>query len=277
MLITDLDGTLLDTASRLSRANRDALEALGEAGVVRVVATGRSLYSADQVLSDDFPIDYLVFSTGVGTLRWPERQTLWSFRFRGCELRRAIDVLEAADLDFAVHHAPPRNHHFFYRASGAPSPDFVRRRERYRDFALPWHPDRLAGLEASQLIVIEPDHGPSSYPRLVQELRGLSVVRTTSPLDHRSRWIEIFPAEVSKSQAAERIRRHHGVHRSRVSAVGNDYNDADLLGWAANAYVVANAPRDLRAMHTEVASNDEDGFAEVARRVVASRPSRRRA
>ncbi len=277
MVVTDLDGTLLDTASRLSPANREALEALGEAGVVRVVATGRSLHSAEQVLSDDFPVDYLVFSTGVETLRWPQRETLWSFRFRDGDLRRAIDVLEAANLDFAVHRAPPRNHHFFYRASGAANPDFVRRRERHRDFALPWHPERLAGLEASQLIVIEADDRPSSHRRIERELRGLSVVRTTSPLDHRSRWIEIFPAEVSKSQAAERIRRRHGVEPSRVSAVGNDYNDADLLDWAANAYVVANAPRDLRAMHTVVASNDEDGFADVARRVVSSRPSRRRA
>ena len=275
MLVTDLDGTLLDNASRLSPRNRAALEALGAAGVVRVVATGRSLYSADQVLSADFPIDYLVFSTGVGTLRWRKRESLWSFHFRDRELRRAIDVLEAADLDYAIHRAPPHNHYFFYRASGAANSDFVRRRERYRDFARPWHPDHLTGLRASQLIVIEAQARPSVYPWLEEELRDLSVVRTTSPLDHRSRWIEIFPAEVSKSRAAERIRRSHGVDPSRVSAVGNDYNDADLLAWAANAYVVDNAPRDLKAVHTVVASNEEDGFADVARRVVASRPPRR--
>lgn len=274
MLVTDLDGTLLDSASRLSPRNRTALEVLGAAGVVRVVATGRSLYSADQVLSADFPIDYLVFSTGVGTLRWPKREALWSFRFRDCDLRRAIGVLEAADLDYAVHRAPPRNHHFYYRASGAENADFVRRRERYRDFARPWEARHLDGLRASQLIVIEAEERPSAYPGLERELRGLSVVRTTSPLDHRSRWIEIFPPEVSKSRAAERIRRSHGVDLAQVSAVGNDYNDADLLDWAGNAYVVDNAPRDLKAVHSVVASNDEDGFADVARRVVASRPPR---
>ena len=274
MLVTDLDGTLLDSASRLSSRNRTALEALGAAGVVRVVATGRSLYSADQVLSADFPIDYLVFSTGVGTLRWPNREALWSFRFRDCDLRRAIDVLEAADLDYAVHRAPPRNHHFYYRASGAENADFVRRRVRYRDFARPWEARHLDGLRASQLIVIEAEERPSAYTGLKRELRGLSVVRTTSPLDHRSRWIEIFPPEVSKSRAAERIRRGHGVDLAQVSAVGNDYNDADLLDWAGNAYVVDNAPRDLKAVHTVVASNDEDGFADVARRVIASRTPR---
>ena len=274
MLVTDLDGTLLDSASRLSARNRAALEALGAAGVVRVVATGRSLYSADQVLSANFPIDYLVFSTGVGTLRWPERDALWSFHFRDEDLRRAIDVLEAADLDYAVHRAPPCNHHFFYRASGAANADFVRRRKRYRDFARPWEARCLDGLQASQIIVIEAQEHPSAHARLVRELRGLSVVRTTSPLDHSSRWIEIFPPEVSKSRAAERIRRSHGVDLAQVNAVGNDYNDTDLLDWAQNAYVVDNAPHDLKAVHTVVASNDEDGFADVAWRVVASRPPR---
>ena len=274
MLITDLDGTLLDTASRLSARNRAALEALGQAGVVRVVATGRSLYSVDLVLSEAFPIDYLVFSTGVGTLRWPERESLWDFHFRDGELRRAIDVLESEDLDYAIHRSPPDNHHFFYRASGAVNADFVRRRERYRDFARPWHPDHLDGLRVSQLIVIEADERPSCYPGLQKQLRGLSVVRTTSPLDYRSRWIEIFPAEVSKSRAAERIRRSLGVDPGRVSAVGNDYNDADLLAWAANAYVVDNAPPDLKARHTVVASNDDDGFADVAARIVAAREPR---
>ena len=40
LVVTDLDGTLLDSASRLSDANREALETLGRNGVVRAVATG---------------------------------------------------------------------------------------------------------------------------------------------------------------------------------------------------------------------------------------------
>ena len=271
MLVTDPDGTLLDTRSRLSPRNRAALEALGSAGVLRVVATGRSLYSARRVLAADLPIDYLVFSTGIGTLRWPEGEWLASYRFGGCELRHAVRVLEAADLDYAVHRAPPDNHYFFYRASGVRNADFERRRDHYRAFARPWRMDLLAGLSASQLLVIEAGDRPSRFAQLREALPGLSVVRTTSPLDHRSRWIEIFPGPVSKSQAAERIRRRHGVDRRRVSAIGNDYNDADLLDWAACAHVVDNAPPDLKAAYAVTASNDDDGFARVAEGIVSSR------
>ena len=40
MVVTDLDGTLLDASARLGGANRQALERLGETGSLRVVATG---------------------------------------------------------------------------------------------------------------------------------------------------------------------------------------------------------------------------------------------
>ena len=69
---------------------------------------------------------------------------------------------------------------------------------------------------------------PSS-DQVASLLPDLTVIRTTSPLDHRSTWIEVFPREVSKSQAAAWLAARHGIRRGDVCAVGNDYNDRDLL------------------------------------------------
>ena len=66
MVITDLDGTLLNSGRIVSPENRRALERLGELGVVRVIATGRSLFSFNKVIERDFPVDYLLFSSGGG-------------------------------------------------------------------------------------------------------------------------------------------------------------------------------------------------------------------
>jgi hydroxymethylpyrimidine pyrophosphatase-like HAD family hydrolase len=48
-------------------------------------------------------------------------------------------------------------------------------------------------------------------------------------------------------------------------AVGNDYNDLELLDWAEHAFVVGNAPAELRARYATVASNDDAGFSEAVR------------
>jgi hydroxymethylpyrimidine pyrophosphatase-like HAD family hydrolase len=59
--------------------------------------------------------------------------------------------------------------------------------------------------------------------------------------------------------------------------VGNDYNDLDLLGWSATRFVVANAPRELRARFPTVASNNDGGVAEAADRWLAEvKPERER-
>ena len=40
-------------------------------------------------------------------------------------------------------------------------------------------------------------------------------------------------------------------------AVGNDFNDLDLLHWAGKGYAVANSPDPIRALFPLVPSNDE--------------------
>ena len=275
MVVTDLDGTLLDTRARLGGVNRRALERLGEAGSLRVIATGRSLHSAELVLDAEFPIDYLVFSSGAGILDWSNRELLAAHAMNTDHVQGALDVLLAKDLAFMVHLGVPDNHHFYYhtgerggagRETGqdtGSNPDFHRRCQRYEDFARPLEGRGVGTEQVSQFLVIEAPGSESHYDALVAELAHLNVVLTTSPLDHRSRWIEIFPASASKSQAADWLRHRHGVEHGAVVAVGNDYNDRDLLDWAQHAYVVSNAPASLKTRYAVVASNDDQGFAEA--------------
>ncbi len=267
MVVTDLDGTLLDGDARLGAANRRALERLGECACLRVVATGRSLYSAELVLDAAFPIDYLVFASGAGILEWRSRELLVAHEMSSRQVQKTLDLLLAKDLAFMVHLGTPENHHFHFhlpagQAAGE-DPDFHRRRERYSEFAQPLAGGNLEGLQVSQFLAIEAPGSESHYDALVTELAGLNVVLTTSPLDHRSRWIEIFPPAASKSRAADWLRERHGVAHGDVVAVGNDTNDRDLLEWARHAYVVANATASLKRRYTVVASNDEQGFAEA--------------
>jgi len=263
LVVTDLDGTLLDAHARLGSANRRALEHLGANGSLRIVATGRSLYSAENVLDREFPIDYLVFSSGAGILDWRTRELLASHEMPVEHAKGALDELLARELAFMVHLGIPDNHHFFYHHAGPDNPDFDRRCERYEDYAEPLNGRDLTGLRVSQLLVVETPGSDSHYEALVEALGHLNVVLTTSPLDHRSRWIEIFSPTASKSQAAEWLRARHGVAPDDVLAVGNDYNDRDLLEWARHAFVVANAAAPLKDRYAVVGSNDDQGFADA--------------
>ena len=103
MVITDLDGTLIRSDRTFANADLNTLVALGREGVVRVVATGRSLYSARMVLEPEFPIDYLIFSTGAGIFDWPQQRLLRKNALGASDVESAARVLASMDLPFMVH------------------------------------------------------------------------------------------------------------------------------------------------------------------------------
>ena len=264
MVITDLDGTLLGTGGAVSATNLATLADLGRQHILRVIATGRSLYSARRVLDLAFPIDYLIFSSGAGIMDWHTQRLLAVHHMSEAEITAAVNLLIAHELDFMIHHPIPDNHYFAYRATGQANPDFVRRRQRYEAFASPLNLAASGFTQASQLLAIDPRHGAQSeYDLIKAQLPMLKVIRSTSPTDGISTWIEIFPPAVSKGLASAWLARKHAVAPAAALAVGNDYNDLDLLQWAGHRFVVGNAPADLKHTYCAVRSNDDDGFTEA--------------
>ena len=272
IVVSDLDGTLLDSQRQLSPADRRTLLELGELGVVRVVATGRSLFSALRVIGDDWPIDFLVHASGAGISHWPSRELV---KVEHMAPAAALDLalrLEARGLDFMLHHAVPENHRCLLHRTARQNRDFERRVELYASYMQPFARPLSVTEPMCQAVVIDPAPSPGSYPELSRELSDFSVIRTTSPLDGEATWIEVFPPGVCKSAAAHWLHQQRAPAGSRSLAVGNDYNDLDLLEWADLACVVANAPADLCARYRAVASHDASGFSEAVRHALAMSP-----
>ena len=274
LVATDLDGTLLGSDHTLGARDAAALEALGRAGVVRVVATGRSLRAAERVLDRTFPVDYLVASSGAGVIEWSTRRILRHCEFEADAARRVTEVLLRFGVDFMAHDAVPEDHRFRFVRARAANPDFARRIGRYDEFATPWHVGRrgartdcegdgdgtrmtcqfVAILEPGETVLLESLRGA---------LREFSVVRSTSPLDGRSIWVEVRPSGVGKEGAIAWLAARHGLEPERTAAIGNDYNDCGMLRWSGNPFVVGNAAPELRRRYRVVASNDAGGFSDV--------------
>ena len=263
-VFTDLDGTLLGSDQQLSPANHDVLEVLGQQGILRVVVTGRSLFSCRRVLDRSFPIDLLVTSSGAGIFSFPNFKLLFDQALTETEVSKSIEVLNALKLDFMVHDPVPDNHRFRWHQHTAHNPDFAHRLTVYEGHHRPIEEPTEFHIASTQLVAVSlPGDNGSALPYLKQKLSELTVIRTTSPLDHQSTWYEIFPSDVSKSSAAEWVCSKFNLDLNEVFAIGNDYNDLDLLRWCNRSRVVANAPAELTSEFEIVASHDDDGFAQA--------------
>ena len=260
-VFSDLDGSLRDDLQGIPRVNLETLVELGNLGIVRILATGRSLYSARKVINNHFPIDYLVFSSGAGIIDWRQQRLLRSHSLSVENVACILSFLQESRLDFMLHGPVPNNHHFYYYQHSEQNLDFEHRLQLYADFAEPLNWQRRSEVSSGCIVIVPAELTVDLHVNFQQKLPDLSIIRATSPLDYQSGWLEIFPAEVSKSQAAEWLCFELGL--SGHMAFGNDYNDLDLLHWADKAYVVSDAPQDLKTLFPIVGSAAEGGFSQA--------------
>lgn len=239
IFVSDLDGTLLRDG-RFSETDIRALRDLKDQGVMRVIATGRSLYSARACLDQDFPADYLILSTGNQIITWPAQEVIRSARLSGPETQGICRFLRSLGLSFMVHEEFPHTHRFAYHRGRMDVEDFDRRLALYEGHALErW--DCAHASAASQIVVIVDGNDAAMHEHMVETLEGNSVIRATSPLDGRSVWIEIFAADVSKASGIRHLVDHHGLHGAMSAAIGNDHNDRDMLDLVHMPFKVADA------------------------------------
>jgi hypothetical protein len=98
-------------------------------------------------------------------------------------------------------------------------------------------------------------------------------VRTEYPARDLS-LLDLLPPGVSKGWALQRLAARLGVDRKETMAIGDNWNDVDMLEWAGQGVLMGNAVPELRALAktrgwTLAPPNDEDGVAVVLEAAVA--------
>ena len=86
--------------------------------------------------------------------------------------------------------------------------------------------------------------------------------------------LDLVAPGVSKGRALERLAAGLGVDRKETMAIGDNWNDVDMLEWAGQGVVMGNASRELRTMAKmrgwkQAPHNDEDGVAVVLEAALA--------
>jgi Cof subfamily protein (haloacid dehalogenase superfamily) len=92
--------------------------------------------------------------------------------------------------------------------------------------------------------------------------------------------LDLLPPGVSKGRALERLAARLGVERKETMAIGDNWNDVEMLEWAGQGVIMGNAAAELRALAKtrgwkQAPPNDQDGVAVVLEAAVATREAGR--
>ena len=256
---SDLDGTLLSHNEVISAGNLAALQRAQEAGVPVVFATGRPPRWMHEVARQTQHTGLAVCANGALLYDLGTEQVVGSNLISVPTLREVADALlaEFGEVRFALEHDAGFDHEDGYRHDYDIGLTAVAIRTREDVLSTP----------GIKLLVRH--HGLSSDEFLgrAQELLGGAVTVTSSS---SAGLLEIAAPGVSKATGLATVAQQMGIEAHEVAAVGDMPNDLPMLAWAGRSFAVANAhPAVLAAADATVASNLDDGFAQVVDHVLA--------
>lgn len=259
MFITDFDGTLLKSDNTLCKNDIKAIMSLKKKNIAVAVATGRSLQSFEKIIEKLKPemfLDYLIFSTGSGVLKYPEKKIIKAKSLLENSVKEIRLILETYKIDHMIHKPIPFTLNFEYKLYNEENKDFKTRLDIYNGFYKESDSKKQFGNATQIIAIIPPNKLDSQLDLICTKLKKFNLIKATSPIDGKSVWIEIFGKNVSKSLCAQWLINKLGINRSKTMSVGNDYNDEDLLLWSGTSFITKNAPKDLKQKFTNVPSNN---------------------
>lgn len=98
----------------------------------------------------------------------------------------------------------------------------------------------------------------------------ITVLRTEYPARDLL-MIDVLNRQCSKGHAVERWAQYRGIPREQVMAIGDNYNDVEMLAFAGVPFIMGNAAEDLRQNGWKLTrSNAESGVAAAIEQVLGA-------
>jgi 5-amino-6-(5-phospho-D-ribitylamino)uracil phosphatase len=274
LLALDLDGTLLDSRGYISERNRLAIENAREQGVRVALVTGRRFRDSRPIaleLGLDVP---LISHNGALTKHAETLQTVSVLPLPLAAAREALRIGRGADADALLSDD--------HEGLGVLVYDHIRgdnsAAQRYVAWARRIHGDKEGGHAVQQVPSLEDylDHEPIhlAFSGRCEEMDQLEEVLNTELgstvkilgtkyLEQDFTLVDIVNPAASKGAGVAAAAAELGVTPEEIMAVGDNFNDLEMLLFAGIGVVMANAPltlREIAGLHP-TASNVEDGVA----------------
>ena len=286
LLALDLDGTLLDSRGQISDRNRQAIRRAEEKDVLVTIATGRRFRDARPVGLEIGLNAPLVTHNGA-LLKYA--QNLDTVAFSLINTETSVEVIRAGKQfggDALVSIDPHGKGSLLY--------DRISEHNIPLQKYIAWS-ERLHGDDAEHAVVhvhdLENEVQNANVIHIsfsgqcapMEEMHDLledelgetvNVLITVYPhLDFTL--IDVLPPDASKGIGVEKLAAIEGLTAEHVMAIGDNFNDIEMLEFAGTAVVMGNADPSLleRPEFYTTVSNDESGVAAAIERFILKEES----
>jgi Cof subfamily protein (haloacid dehalogenase superfamily) len=274
LLALDLDGTLLDSAGKIPDANREAIRAAEEKGVLVTIATGRRFRDARPV-GLELELNAPLVTHNGGLLKFAQSLETVACSLIGYET--SLEILRVGK-DFggdALVSADPEGKGtlLYDRVSldNVPLQKYIYWSKRLHG---PEAEESVIHVESLENVISEHEVIHISFSGTCVQMKEMecilvsdlgdtvNVLATIYPeLDFTL--IDILPPDASKGRGLERLAAIEKIGAENVMVIGDNFNDLEMLEFAGTPVVMGNADSSLLArpeFYTTL-TNNESGVA----------------
>lgn len=274
LLALDLDGTLLNSRGEISDQNREGIRRAEEAGVLVTIATGRRFRDALPV-GLELGLNAPLVTHNGALLKFA--QSLETVSVDLLPHDTCIEILRVGEEfggDALVSVDPTQKGTLLYDTISDDNLPL----QKYLEWSR-----RLHGTEAQNAVihvadlseevkqheVIHISFSGACRPMyemqqlLEDELRDTATILATIYPRLDFTLIDILPPHASKGAGLKRLTDIEGIDHDQVMAIGDNFNDIEMLEFAGTSVVMGNADPNLleRGEFYTTLSNDESGVA----------------
>ncbi len=256
MVVTDMDGTLLNSNHQVSSKFFEIFEHLKKQNILFVAASGRPYYSITEKLQTIK--EHITIVAENGGLVLQNDKLLLSNALSHQKLTHLfglVTTIENAHPLFCTRHKA-----YIKRTSG----DLVNLfSEYYSNYTII---DSIEEIK-DDVIKIALYHSTNSEANIYPFVKHLDT--EFNVVVSGNHWVDISDAISNKGHAIEFLQKIHNINPSETMAFGDYNNDFEMLQRATYSYAMANAHDAIKAIaNYETKSNDEFGVEYVLEQLV---------
>ncbi|MDA1476634.1 Cof-type HAD-IIB family hydrolase [Bacillus changyiensis] len=283
MIATDLDGTLLNSDSKLTKESIAAIKEAQENGIEVVIATGRASFDVQKIFQSAGIKTWIISANGA-VIHDPEGSLYHNIPLEREKAAGILEWIEKEDYYYEVF----SDQAIFTPHSGREliAIELDRLRSANPDVDL----SRLGHAAKQQFSqhgfsfirsyheLFQPNRHINIYNILVfsfqkeklekgkQQFKGAEDVTLVTSSEHN---FELEHLQASKGLALERLSQKLGIPLEETATVGDSLNDCSMLKIAGKSFAMGNACKEIKELADDVTlTNDENGVAHMIHQII---------
>lgn len=268
----DIDGTLLDSKSQLSPENAGAIAEAASRGIEIVIVTGRRFNSA-RLIAEELPCEVELIVSNGALVKSKSGATHLRSLLSTDTARRVLHATEEfRPMSGVIFDRDAEDQVIFERIDwdGPFVGPYLRRHRSQVSEVMPLV-DCLNGEDPVEVMFIgECVPVRAAHDRLesLAFRSDFTIALTEYPRTGFS-FMDVLGRGVTKGSALAEWAKRRGIPRENVMAIGDNWNDREMLEYAGLPVVMGNSIAGLKSLGwAATLSNDQSGVAEAIRRYV---------